>query len=145
MSGLLVHYKNITNHLKLTRKWKRLSKLQIKHLFWPYPSRRSEVWRQPSYQKTREIMRWMTKTHFSPLNRVNFLFQCIHSISPVLYSCGFWQRAWSMLTTPGITKIKTYRLSVVFKAFGTQLLCICMHWLINGHWKSNDTYQLMYR
>ena len=40
-------------------------------------------------QKTKEIMMWMTKTHFSTFNRLNFYFQIIHSIIPELYSCGF--------------------------------------------------------
>ena len=38
-----------------------------------------------SYEKTKEIMIWMTKTRFPTLNRLNLLFQSIHSISPVLY------------------------------------------------------------
>ena len=36
------------------------SKLQLKNLFWPYPARRSVLWWQPSYQKMKEIIKWMT-------------------------------------------------------------------------------------
>ena len=57
-------------------------------------------------QKTKDIMLWMTKTHFSIFNRLNFYFQIIYSIIPVLYSCGFLYCTWSMLTIPGIAKIK---------------------------------------
>ena len=41
-------------------------------------------------KKTKDIMMWMTKTHFSTFNRLNFYFQSIHSIMPALYSSGFW-------------------------------------------------------
>ena len=61
-------------------------------------------------QKTKEIMMWMTKTHFSTFNRLNFYFQIIQNIIPLLYSCGFWCSTWAMLTTPGITKIKSQSL-----------------------------------
>ena len=72
--------------------------------FLPYQAQSSVWWRQPSYQKTMGVIVWMTKTHFSNFNCLNFHFQSIHSISPVIYSCG--QCTWSMLTIPGIIKVK---------------------------------------
>ena len=59
-----------------------------------------------SKQNTKAIMMWIAKTHFFTLNRLNFRFQSIHSVSPVVYSCLFWQYTRSMLTIPGIIKVK---------------------------------------
>ena len=86
MRGLLVHQENLTKHMKQPRRWKWPSKLQLKHLFWPCPTPRSVLWCQPSYQKTKEIMMQMTKTHFFTFNRLNLHFQSIHSISVVVPS-----------------------------------------------------------
>ena len=58
--------------------------------FAPYQAQSSVLWWQPSYQQTMGVMISMTKIDFSIFNRLNFHFQGIHSIIPVLYSCGFW-------------------------------------------------------
>ena len=86
------------------QKFKVAKQATSKTSFLPYQAQSWVLWWQPSYQKTMGIMIWMTKSHFSTFNRLNFHFQSIHSISPVIYSCG--QCTWYMLTIPGIIKVK---------------------------------------
>ena len=58
--------------------------------FLPYQTQSSVLWWQPLYENTMGIIIWMTKTHFSTFNRLNFHSQSIHSTCLVVYIYGFW-------------------------------------------------------
>ena len=73
-------------------------------------------------QKAKEIMMWMTKTHFSTFNRLNFYFQIIHSIIPALYSCGFDDARDLCLLFQGLLRLNILKVSMYCRIlhFGTQ-------------------------